>query len=241
MTYRDEAEALRAQLADRDAEIARLRAELDASDPSSEPSITMSAWAGGPASVEFVTSVDGELSADDHGAILSSFQTSLGSTVSPSTVGRSHLLTTPRRSGRNLQVSITPRVGRTEIRLTERFAQLMGGLFGGVVWLGGTGLLFAWISTLGTLDGPIARPAATIGAIAWLGAVWAGARLLYGASARGRVSDDRLVHGSVVRAVRTAIAARPRVRVAASDEGDAPESSAEEARPARAQAAAPRK
>ena len=232
MSYRDESEALRVQLAEKDAEIARLRAELDASDSSSAPIITTSARAGGPARVELLTSVDGELSPSDHGAVLSSVEAAFGRSAIPSASGPSHLFTISPRSGRDLQVSVTPRHGRTEIRLTERFTRLMGALYGIGGLMGGMGALVAWLLALDR-DHVFSRPMATYGAIAWLGAVWVGVRLLYGAIARSRVSDDRLVHASAVGAVRTAIAARPRVRVEAEPVDDEVEARASTAGVAR--------
>jgi hypothetical protein len=116
-------------------------------------------------------------------------QRQLGEVGSASTIGRSLQWTVQsaarrRVSTRTVQVTISPRNGRTTIRIEERLAGLAGGLFGGLMGGlgGGSGGISAGIG-LGVL-----HSAAAVAGI-W-GSVIAGsyllARTIFGRIARGR-------------------------------------------------------
>lgn len=219
MTYRDEAEALRAQLAERDAEIARLRGELEqrrSGRTSSALGVTESRWAGGASRLELSVSVPGELRMEDHGDVLSSVQAALGSAATPSTVGRTLRITVGQENEREMLVTITPRDGATEIRMTERYDGLMGVVFGAIGGgAGGTGMMMSIFGALVGLDGPLAAMSAIGLAATWLGGTYAGTRAIYGAMARKRVSEGQRLHAALVRATSESIArAAPKVRVA---------------------------
>lgn len=96
---------------------------------------------GSPTSVRVERTVDGELSADEFEAIVLAIQSELGEVGTPATLGRTLQWTSSQmgrpHSSRSVQVSVTPRNGRTTIRIEEKLGALAGGLFGGLV--GGLG------------------------------------------------------------------------------------------------------
>jgi hypothetical protein len=82
--------------------------------------------------------VDGEIAQADYEVIVETIRTTLHDEGSVSAFGRT-LTWSSRvvsRKGRNVSVTLSPRGGRTRIRIDERMGQLAGGLYGGIV--GGT-------------------------------------------------------------------------------------------------------
>jgi serine/threonine-protein kinase len=93
------------------------------------------------------TDVDGEISLADYEIIVETIRTTLGDEGAVSSFGRS-LTWSSRvvsRKGRNVSVTLSPRGGRTRIRIDERLGQLAGGLYGGIV--GGTASLAVMAAT----------------------------------------------------------------------------------------------
>jgi len=80
--------------------------------------------------------VDGELPPGAYEALAETIRNTISSPGHVSTLGKSFEWNSanPQRS---LRVTVTPRAGRTVIRIEERFRNLVGGLFGGIV--GGVG------------------------------------------------------------------------------------------------------
>lgn len=92
--------------------------------------------------------------------------------------------------GSTMEVMVTPRNGRTEIRIEERFGGLAGGLFGGVVGGGGLGAglgigLGVGLGALGSPAFAIAFPILILGGSYWL------ARSIYSTTVGRRRRDLR--------------------------------------------------
>src|SRR3982751_5285903 len=150
---------------------------------------TPNAFLGAPTALRLERTIDGEVPADEFEQLVLEIQRQLGQVGSAATIGRSLQWTGQsvdrrRVSTRTVQVTISPRNGRTTIRIEERLGGLAGGLFGGLMGGlgGGTGGFAAGIG-LGVLhSGPAF-------AAIW-GSVICGsyllARTIYGRVVRGR-------------------------------------------------------
>jgi hypothetical protein len=101
-----------------------------------------SGFIGAPTSLRLERTIDGEVSPEEYESIVLEIQRELGGVGSASTFGRSlqwtmNSVDRRRVSTRTVQVTVTPRNGRTTIRIEEPLGQLAGGLFGGL--MGGIG------------------------------------------------------------------------------------------------------
>jgi hypothetical protein len=101
-----------------------------------------SAFIGAPTNLVLERTIDGEMPADDYETLVLEIQRELGGVGQASMLGRSLVWTMQgagrrRASNRTVQVTVTPRNGRTTIRMEEPLGQLAGGLFGGL--MGGLG------------------------------------------------------------------------------------------------------
>ncbi len=87
------------------------------------------------------TEIEGAVSPGDYEVIVDTIRGIMGDEGSVSSLGRSLTWSSrlTSRKGRNVNVTIFPRAGRTRIRIDERLGQLAGGLYGGLV--GGTASL----------------------------------------------------------------------------------------------------
>jgi len=150
---------------------------------------TPNRFLGAPTVLRLERTIDGEVPADEYEQLVLEIQRQLGEVGSATTIGRSLQWTVQsaarrRVSTRTVQVTISPRNGRTTIRIEERLGGLAGGLFGGLMGGlgGGSGGISAGIG-LGAL-----HSAAAFASI-W-GGVIAGsyllARTIFGRVARGR-------------------------------------------------------
>ena len=118
--------------------VRRAATDLDTrvSDKRSSP------FLGAPTSLMLERTIDGEVPAEEFETLVLEIQRELGGVGSASTFGRSLQWTMRgvdrrRVSSRTVQVTVTPRNGRTTIRIEEPLGQLAGGLFGGL--MGGLG------------------------------------------------------------------------------------------------------
>jgi hypothetical protein len=226
MTYRDEAEALRVESASHERRQARVR-QLEG--------VGVKAILGAYREVRLEVDVQGELPVDQHGRVARRFEAVTGLAAQPSTVARTLFLVAQRP--RELSVRIGPLNGRTTILLEEHFGRTWDTV---TLVLGTQGVLV--VTSLITS----ARHWA-VAAIGVTGLCILVTHLLRAMSGRRRAAAavnllidlEAAVTDSVREPSRDEHA--PKVRVAPSDEGDAPESSADEARPGPAQAAPPRK
>lgn len=214
MTYRDDAAALRARLDEAEAEIARLKARLEGR--SDTAGVRTSALAGGPTSLDLVATVEGELHPDHHERLVEAL-TGRGLAGQPTVVGRTLManLASP-QTARMVQVTVTPRDGKTVIRVRETFAGLYGGLYGGVVGGAGGGGLGLVVTPILVAD-PTNWAFALGAAVTWVGAVFGVTRALYGHLAAKRVRDARQLLEALVEATRAALPPA-RVRVEAAED-----------------------
>jgi hypothetical protein len=101
-----------------------------------------SPFIGAPTNLVLERTIDGEIPVDEYESLVLEIQREIGGVGQVSTLGRSLVWTMQgaarrRVSTRTVQVTVTPRNGRTTIRMEEPLGQLAGGLFGGLV--GGLG------------------------------------------------------------------------------------------------------
>ena len=104
-----------------------------------------SAWAGAPTRLVFERVVDGEISLDEHEALIDTIRRALGDNGMPSVFGRTLAWSSSmhgsrrRGAGRQVDVNIVSRGGVTTIRVEEELRNIAGALFGGLVGGGGGG------------------------------------------------------------------------------------------------------
>lgn len=101
-----------------------------------------SAFLGAPTNLVLERTIDGEASPDEYETLVLEMQRELEGVGQASMLGRSLVWTMQgvnrgRATTRTVQVTVTPRNGRTTIRIEEPLGQLAGGLFGGL--MGGLG------------------------------------------------------------------------------------------------------
>ncbi|MDB4891484.1 MAG: hypothetical protein JWL61_3339 [Gemmatimonadetes bacterium] len=151
---------------------------------------TPSRFLGAPSTLRLERTIDGEISPDEYEPIVLEIQRIVGAMGAASTLGRSLQWTATssgrrRISGRMVQVTITPKNGRTTIRIEEPVSQVATGLFLGS--MGGIGMgMMPLVSVAGGAVGAsvAGQPAAIAAAIAtgaaFLGATYLAARTLFG-------------------------------------------------------------
>jgi len=144
---------------------------------------------GAPTVLRLERTIDGEVPADEFEQLVLEIQSQLGQVGSATTIGRTLQWTVQgadrrRAATRTVQVTISPRDGRTTIRIEERLRGLAGGLFGGL--MGGLGGGMSGVAA-GIGFGALHSGAAFVGI--WgsvIGASYLLARTIYGRVVRGR-------------------------------------------------------
>ncbi len=164
---------------------------------------------GSPMTLTFERTVEGEVPEDEYTVFVEEIRAAFSNVGHVSTLGKSLAWTTANPTpgqGRMAQCTITPRGGRTRIRLEEKIGNLAGGLFGGI-W-GGAGGSLTPLSVVLTLEasGPVAL-AVGLGVLA-LGGTYALARSIFTAVAGKRRREleqliDRLTDYAEDVAIRT--------------------------------------
>jgi hypothetical protein len=146
-----------------------------------------SAFIGAPTRLSLERTIDGEVPSDEYESMVLEMNRVLGLVGSASTLGRTLQWTASgvdrrRVSTRTVQITVTPRHGRTTIRIEEPLGQLAGGLFGGL---------------MGGLGGGLSGPAMGIG----LGALHSGsiAAGLIACAVSGSYLLARTIFGRMVR------------------------------------------
>ena len=139
---------------------------------------------GAPVRIELERTVDREVQPAAYEALASVIRETLASPGYPSTLGKSFEWSSanPQRA---LRVTITPRAGRTTVRIEERFGNLVGALFGGIVGGVGGGGGGAAIGVIGGALGEIGLGLAAAG-LAVVGSFLL-ARTIFRSVARRRV------------------------------------------------------
>ena len=100
------------------------------------PALPGASLLGAPMRLELERTIEGEIPAGAYEALAETIRATIPNPGYVSTLGKSFEWNSanPQRA---LRVTVTPRAGRTLIRIEERFGNLVGGLFGGIV--GGVG------------------------------------------------------------------------------------------------------
>lgn len=144
---------------------------------------------GAPVALDFTRAVSREAPNEAFDALVAEIQAGLNEIGAASALGRS-LVWHSGNVQRQLQVSVTPRGGQTEIRAHEKLGNLAGGLFGGIVGgIGGGGIGVAMGVGMGALGAP---PLVAVGAaVAIVAGAYALARGIYVAEVRRRSDSLR--------------------------------------------------
>lgn len=146
-----------------------------------------SAFVGAPTTLSLERTIEGEIPPDEFEPMVLEMNRVLGLVGTATTLGRSLQWTVTgmgrrRASTRTLQVTVTPRNGRTTIRMEEPLGQLAGGLFAGL---------------MAGLGGGLSGPAMGIG----LGAFHSGsmAVALIASAVSGSYLLARTIYGHIVK------------------------------------------
>jgi serine/threonine protein kinase len=142
---------------------------------------------GGPTRLRYDRVVDGELAESDYLLLVDEIRRTMQNVGQVSQLGRSFAWTMSRSGpgGRELEIAVTVRGGRTYIAVQENLNNLAGGIWGGIGGgMGGGGMG----PILGILVGALSAPAEVIAVVvpAWLTLAYATARTSYRLSVRGR-------------------------------------------------------
>ncbi|HEU4719757.1 MAG TPA: hypothetical protein VFS59_00225 [Gemmatimonadaceae bacterium] len=171
--------------------VRRAASDLDTRVTDRQPS----PFLGAPTTLVLERTIDGEMPVEEYETVVLEIQRELGGVGSASTLGRSLVWTMqrdpgPRARTRTVQVTITPRNGRTTIRMEESLGQLAGGLFGGL--MGGLGAGTSGIA-MGIGMGVFDSAAITVAIIAGMvSGSYMLARTIFGRVVTGR--GERLQH-----------------------------------------------
>jgi hypothetical protein len=198
--------------------VRRAATDLDTRVSDRQPS----AFLGAPTTLALERTIDGELPIDEYETVVLEIQRELGGVGSASTLGRTLVWTMHgaehrRASTRTVQVTVTPRNGRTTIRMEEPLGHLAGGLFGGL--MGGLGGGTLGIS-MGIGVGVFHSATLAVGLIGtFVSASYFLARTIFGRTVRGRGERlqrlmSRLAEHVAATAVRTPELSRPAERPA---------------------------
>jgi hypothetical protein len=143
-----------------------------------EPHPWWSRVIGGPTRLVVERVVTGEVPDAEFPVLVDEIRRTLGDVGLVSALGRTMTWTTARAAGgRNLQISVSVRAGRTRVLVLDRLGDLQGGLFGGVMGgLGGGGMGPIIAVAVEALKVPHVLFAAIP---LWLLTVFAGTRSLY--------------------------------------------------------------
>ncbi|HEV7993277.1 MAG TPA: hypothetical protein VGP25_15745 [Gemmatimonadaceae bacterium] len=196
--------------------VRRAATDLDTRVTDQKPS----PFVGAPTRLRLERTIDGELPADEFEPMVLEMQRIVGQVGSASTIGRTLQWTAygvdrRRVSTRTVQVIITPRNGRTTIRIEEPLTQLAGGLFGGLMGGMGGGLSGA---AVGVGMGAFHSGSVTVGLIAALvSGSYLLARTIFGRMAQRRGEElqelmSRLVEHVSATAVAPQTLGRPAER-----------------------------
>jgi hypothetical protein len=196
--------------------VRRAASDLDTRVTDREPS----PFFGAPTDLVLERTIDGEVPTEEYEALVLEIQRELGGVGSASGLGRTLVWTMTthshrRAATRTVQVTVTPRNGRTTIRIEEPLRPLAGGLFGGVIGgLGaGTGGIVMGIG-MNLFDSmPVAL--GMVGGM--VGASYLLARTIFGRMVRSRGERlqrlmSRLADHVAATSVRTAEVSRPAER-----------------------------
>jgi serine/threonine-protein kinase len=141
-----------------------------------------SLFTGGRHKLQYEIVVDGEMPEDDYDLLIDIIRRGTGHTGTLATVGRS-LSWHTHANGRDVQVSVLPRGGKTAIRVSDNLTQVAGGIFAGLMGgFGGAGGAI-WMGIGAKMHNPM------FGLAMWVGTAalsYAGARVWFSVGTRRR-------------------------------------------------------
>lgn len=172
--------------------IRRAAADLDTRVTDRAPS----RFLGAPSTLRLERTIDGEISPDEYEAIVLEIQRTVGGMGAASTLGRTLQWTSAgtgrrRLSGRMVQVTLTPKNGRTSIRIEEPVSQVARALFAvsmGAIGMGMMPLVSVGGGYLGTA---LAGPTAAVGAAVATGAAFLGTTYLFARTVFNKIVSSR--------------------------------------------------
>lgn len=196
--------------------VRRAASDLDTRVTDRQPS----AFLGAPTTLVLERTIDGEVPTDEYEELVLVIQRELGGVGSASTFGRSLQWTMRgvdrrRVSSRTVQVTVTPRNGRTTIRIEEPLGQLAGGLFGGLMGGVGGGTSGIWFGVAMAVFNSAAAAVPLIGGT--IGVSYLLARTIFGRTVRSRGERlqqlmSRLAEHVAATAIRAPQVSRPAER-----------------------------
>jgi serine/threonine-protein kinase len=152
--------------------------------------------------------IEGEVMPDEYDIIVEIIRRKLSDDGNVGTFGRTLTWTTrgSGKDGRNVSVTITPRNGRTRIRIEERLGHLAGGLYGGIV--GGASGGLGSLAAMSAYHATNSALAAIGGAAFVVLSTFSLARTILGAMKSGRARQLAELRAELETEVRAAIASR---------------------------------
>lgn len=167
---------------------------------------------GGPTRLRFDRVVDGELAESDYLVLVDEIRRTMQNVGQVSQLGRSFAWSMSRSGtgGRELEIAVTVRGGRTHIAVQENLANLAGGIWGGIGGgMGGGGMG----PILGILVGAMSVAGEVIAVIvpAWLTLTYATARTSYRLTVRSRQRTLEGLADRLAAMTRELVGERPRI------------------------------
>jgi hypothetical protein len=167
---------------------------------------------GSPHVLQIDRVADGEVRETDFPILVEEMRTTLGNVGYVSTLGRSLAWSTTnpgQGAGRNVQISVAPRDGRTRIHIEEHLGQLAGGLFGGLMGGGGgAGAATAAALATETLHSPLF---AVVGVTVSIVGTYITSRSIFTHTASKRVRALEALADRLVEVVEASATRRPAV------------------------------
>jgi serine/threonine protein kinase len=161
------------------------------------------AFVGAPTDIHLEIIVEGEMPDTEYDVLIDIIQRKVGDVGSAASVGRGFSWTSQSRQGRQIQVSILPRHGKTTIRLSESLRNTSGGIFAGIMaGVGGAGGAMVFAATIGATHNPVAAMAFWVATIA---TSYLGSRWIYGAVRKSRERSLRSMADALAKQARELI------------------------------------
>lgn len=227
MSYRDDSDALREKLALRERELAEAKRRIAELEAPAEGSSKPNWFLGAPSKIDLRDTIEGEVSEETLEKIVRLLRSEFGELGRLDRVGKmlAWSLMNP-QTGRGVEVTIDVTGGQTLVQMRERLGNVAGGVFGGLMGgLGGGGVGGIVAASIAAGITPGGIPLIVVG---WFGAVYLGARGLYGRIARGREKKLRKTFAKLELLLREDAKQRgAKVRVEAEAEPDGAETLAE--------------
>jgi serine/threonine-protein kinase len=162
-----------------------------------------SLFTGGRHKLQYEVVVDGEMPDDDFDLLIDIIRRGTSQTGQLAAVGRS-LAWNTHAGGRDVQVAVLPRGGKTTIRVSENLGQIAAGIFAGFMGgFGGAGGAI-WFGIGAKMHNPM------FGLAMWVGTIsisYLGGRILFAVSGRRRARELKSLAEALAAQAREAIAA----------------------------------